>query len=195
MRFEEVRQERPQVRLHDVPRVRARDQAREGERCARGSRRRRARKQSARRAASADARGGGVCGPADELQAFSLGLRDCCPKCGEYFGKHTAEGDELRHLLECDDEEKIASTRRPRRPRPRARRRAAAADAADAADRARVHMFVGAQSTHLLEDDALRRQCAMQGLGEEGDRAALVARLHDARAAAADGAAKRARSG
>ena len=41
----------------------------------------RARKQSARRAASADARGGGVCGAADELQAFSLGLRDCCPKC------------------------------------------------------------------------------------------------------------------
>ena len=150
----------------------------------------RARKQSARRAASADARGGGVCGAADELQAFSLGLRDCCPKCGEYFGKHTAEGDELRHLLECDDEEKIAQHTAAKAAAAESAAAAAAAEAADAADRAaRVHAFVGLQSTHLLEDDALRRQCAMKGLGEEGDRAALVARLHDARAAAADGAA------
>jgi hypothetical protein len=44
----------------------------------------------------------------EEEKAFTLGLLDCCPRCGESFEGYPDEDQQRQHLVDCMDDKKHA---------------------------------------------------------------------------------------
>ena len=55
---------------------------------------------------------------AEEEKAFTLGLIDCCPRCGESFEGYPEEDLQREHLVECMDDKKHAQFKVSNTPSP-----------------------------------------------------------------------------
>mmetsp|Transcript_88595 Transcript_88595/g.171577 ORF Transcript_88595/g.171577 Transcript_88595/m.171577 type:complete len:341 (-) Transcript_88595:290-1312(-) len=106
-------------------------------------------------------------------QAFALGLKDECPRCGLSFLEmvgQSGEDDQREHLMTCSDTNAIASNRAKKGEKAAAQalKEKAATAQADAEALATWH-FMGAKPEQLwlLSEDQLQQQCSDKGVDTE----------------------------
>jgi len=138
-----------------------------------------------RRAATMARRGGG--GGADEESVFLLGLEDCCPRCGEFFGRGLTEEDKREHLRNCTDEAAHVAHAKAKKKNVEneAKKESAASKQAGAQAKATWEVLGGrTDQLWLLDTEQLRAMAKDAGEDSTGERMDLVSRI----AAQRDGA-------
>lgn len=113
----------------------------------------------------------GVGAGVDLEEAFSLGLTDCCPRCGESMSEFPGEAEQRQHLRECTDSAKHAKHATKKKTK-QATADAAAATAdtqLDAQSEATWRMLGGnTEQLWMLTEGALTKQCEDTGIATEG---------------------------
>lgn len=144
-----------------------------------------------RRASRGAARG---LSQAEEERAFTLGLRDCCPRCGQEFEEYSEEL-QRQHLVDCMDDKKHAEFKAKREAAKKAAiAKSMKADKQQSVQSKAVWDLLGGQTSqlYLLDESQLKTQAEESGIStNEGaskeELIAAIARSKDKSLAITDG--------
>ena len=140
-------------------------------------RRRKSRETKMRRAAAAERRNPRSL---DEESAFTLGLSDCCPRCGIELEECGDEEASRRHLMECNDENahRVHKTKKEKARKSEMDRVERENRQEDLQTRAAWELL-GADSSQLflLNESQLRSMAADKGVSSKGSKDELISRL------------------
>jgi len=118
----------------------------------------------------------------DEEKAFSLGLIDCCPRCGESFEDYEDEDSQRLHLVECMDDKKHAEFKAKRLEKLRKEQEMSMkADKQQSVQSRATWEFLGSETSqlYLLDDTQLRGLAEEKGLtvDKSMSKAAVIAEV------------------
>jgi hypothetical protein len=133
-------------------------------------------KEAKLRRANRSASRGGDSGEA----AFSLGLSDVCPRCGEDFTEFGNEEDQRMHLMECSDSKKQGEfkSKKDKEGVKKQEKEVRAAKQEAAQNLAAVQCLGGGNTMlWLLDADQLRSQAGSLKLDTNGDKDDLISRI------------------
>ncbi|KAJ1407020.1 hypothetical protein B484DRAFT_456666 [Ochromonadaceae sp. CCMP2298] len=112
--------------------------------------------------------------------AFSLGLSDVCPRCGEDFTEFGNEEDQRMHLMECSDTKKQGDfkAKKDKEGQKKQEKEQRAAKQEAAQNLAAVQTLGGGNTMlWLLDADQLRSQAGGLQLDTTGDKDDLISRI------------------
>jgi hypothetical protein len=133
-----------------------------------------------RRAERSAKRGHGVLSQAEKEKAFSMGLADICPRCGEDLSDFEDEEECRNHLMNCTDDNKHKTFQKAQKKKEqKEQRKEHKKQKQDEVETLAGWQFFGGQSSQLwlLNEEQVKEEAKKKGLSIKGDKDDVIERL------------------